>query len=185
MDQDNPLFFGKNLFTLELKVPELLELAAWMERTGAEYYRYLSEQTQDYPTKKFFLRLMGMEHEHELHIRKLYQEAASKELDYFGEEEGVTGRDFLQRVRKAALKKVWPGGFDPTMEVKDKFEIRESLQMALDAEKNSAALYHYLGKFKLYGPARDCIDRLKKDEQGHIRDIIDVMQKLPNGEIGA
>lgn len=183
MDQDNPLFFGKNLFTLELKTSDLLELAAWMERTGAEYYRYLSEQTDDRDIKKFFLRLMGMEHEHEVHIRKLYQEAANRQLDYFGEDEGITGREFLKRVRKAALKKVWPGGFNPTMEITGKFEIRECLQNALDAEKNSAALYHYLGKFKLYGEARNCIERLKNDELSHIRDIIDVMNRLPKGEI--
>ena len=185
MAQKNPLFFGKNLFTLELQTPELLELAAWMERTGTEYYRYLSDQTGDVQTKRFFLRLVDMESDHELHIRKLYQEAASRQLDYFGEVDDVSGREFLQRVRKAAMKKVWPGGFDPTVEIKEKFDLRGCLENAINAEKNSAALYHYLGKFKLYDDAREVIERLMKDEEVHIRQILTVIERLPQGELEA
>jgi len=50
----------------------------WLERCGAEFYRFLSESQERDGLRRFYLRLMGMEMEHENQILQWLRTAPSE-----------------------------------------------------------------------------------------------------------
>jgi len=166
-----------SIYSIELEADEIVELAIWMERTAVEYYRSMAEIADDEEIKSFFLRLMGMEMNHEKELQSVLVELRGKKVDYMGLETGVSGREFLKMLRKKAQKKIFPKGYEVDEGIDCVDSCDEGLRMALDAERKGYHLYQHLLKFKLYDDARKIVRQLMNDELSHITEIRQIMEK--------
>jgi len=175
-------FGGQNLFSMELAETEMLELGIWLERAGAEYYRFLAQSTSEPRLREFFLRLVGIEWDHEEKMQGIYRDAHERQVESLGREEGLLGRAYLERLQEMAIKKIFPKGFEiPTFEFGPK-PLADSLLAALEAERRSAALFKYLYRFRMHGPARETLLVLYEDERQHISDIEKIMREIETGK---
>jgi rubrerythrin len=165
-------------YYLEFSTKNLLELGIWMEVAGAEYYRHLASKEKNEKIRNFYLRLMGVERQHEDYLRKVYKEVTKEDAEYLGlDEQDLTAREYLLKLREVARNKI----FGPNFDVPDPDKItceEDCLNAALEAEMQSVALYKYLSRFKLYGKAKEVVQKLKQDEEGHIEDINKIIADL-------
>lgn len=157
---------------------ELLELAAWLERTGVEFYRLLSEELKQGKLRKFFLKLMGMEMEHEKKMRDLLGAVDYQPREKLPFDEDLTGREYFLHLRSLSAKRVFPQGFELFKNL-DRFERPEdALPWARDVEKNMIEILKALRRFKLSPDSLGVIDGLIQEEDRHFNEINEILDSL-------
>jgi len=159
-------------FKLELSPRELLELALWLERCGVEFYRFLAEEQSREKLRGFYLRLMGMEMEHENWIRRMIQslngEFQPRKLAF---DESLTGREYILRFRQAIEEKVFPVGINFLFDLDNFASPRDAIPFAKNIKIKILAIYQLLLGFQLSEPARKIMESLIAEGQEHLQEI--------------
>ena len=164
---------------LDLKPREILELALWLEKTGVEFYRMLSEDeklTED--VRGLFLRLMGMEMEHERLVREWLSEAPPGEHRKLAFDESLTQREYFVHLRALVERRVFPQGFNFLADLDSYQAARDAMPMAINIEQEAIILYQTLAGFQLPYPTQGTVQKIIKEEEDHIKEIKEILAEL-------
>jgi rubrerythrin len=166
IENEPPLAFG-----VELSAREILEVALWLERCGAEFFRFLSESQEHANLRSFYLRLMGMEMEHENRVRQLLQSAPAEKPDKLAFDETLTDREYLSKLKKALEEHVFPVDLN-FITAMDTFTCPEdAVPLALKIKEESHRMYNWLCRFRLSAEAAKVIQSLIAKEEEHLQEI--------------
>jgi rubrerythrin len=169
---------GSGGIGLGLSSREVLELALWLEKAGLEFYRLLSEETKEEPLRNFFLRLMGMELDHQRLIQDMLTAEPLAAAKKAGFDETLTHREFFIHLREMLQKRVFPRSLVFLTEL-DRYKTpRDALAMALALETESVKLYQGLAGFKLPYQSQSTIVRLITEEESHIEEVNKIIESL-------
>ena len=147
---------------------EVFEMAEEIERNGARFYREAATKAVAREVKEMFLGMASMEDGH----LRVFQEMRKSLTE---EEKGETVYDpyneaslYLQAL---ADTKGFEGMKSPTQKLTGKESVRELLEIAIEAEKNSVLYYVGLKDLVPVGAGRDKVEEVIREEIRHIADL--------------
>lgn len=147
----------------------ILALAYAMENGLGEFYQSLAGQTEDGELQRAFDQLAGFEEKHKLVIYHLYKELYPES----------TGAEEL--INMATVKAVEGGrSAGEILAGQSSFETaRQALELAMSIEAQALDLYmRYAAKAETEN-ARALLRNLAKEENGHLRALATLMDRLP------
>ncbi|MBW2088763.1 MAG: ferritin family protein [Deltaproteobacteria bacterium] len=139
---------------------DVFEMAEQLERNGAKFYRTAAENVSDPKSKKLLIELAEMEDEHEKTFASLRADLTEgeKTITVFDpEDESVLYLRALADTRVFFKKKI------------DISSMKEILKAAIVAEKDSIVFYLGLKDFVPDRLGKNRLDKIIKEEMGHIR----------------
>jgi len=145
---------------------EILEIAQEIERNGAEFYRRAAEQTTNPKAHHLLLTLAAMEDEH-LEVFASLGEALEQLWDPDFDVDGQAG----QYLRAVADGRVFNTKERPAEQLGGSESAEDILRVAIALEKESVVFYQGIRQMVLDPVARDRVDRIIREELGHIADL--------------
>ncbi|MGD2029371.1 MAG: ferritin family protein [Desulfobacterales bacterium] len=139
---------------------DVFEMAEQLERNGAKFYRTAAENVSDPKSKKLLIELAEMEDEHEktfTSLRADLTEAEKMPTVFDPEDESVLYLRALADTRVFFKKEI------------DVSSMKEILKAAIVAEKDSIVFYLGLKDFVPDQLGKNRLDKIIKEEMGHIR----------------
>ena len=139
---------------------DVFEMAEQLERNGAKFYRTAAENVPDTRSKKLLIELAAMEDEHEktfASLRADLTEAEKTTTVFDPEDESALYLRALADTRVFFKKKI------------DISSMEEILKAAIVAEKDSIVFYLGLKDFVPDQLGKNRLDKIIKEEMGHIR----------------
>jgi rubrerythrin len=139
---------------------DVFEMAEQLERNGAKFYRTAAENVSDPRSKKLLIELAEMEDEHEKTFASLkadLTEAEKTRTVFDPEDESALYLRALADTRVFFKKKI------------DISSMEEILKAAIVAEKDSIVFYLGLKDFVPDQLGKNRLDKIIKEEMGHIR----------------
>jgi len=139
---------------------DVFEMAEELERNGAKFYRTAAENVSDPRSKKLLIELAEMEDEHEKTFASLrvdLTEAEKTTTVFDPEDESALYLRALADTRVFFKKKI------------DISSMEEILKAAIVAEKDSIVFYLGLKDFVPDQLGKNRLDKIIKEEMGHIR----------------
>ena len=139
---------------------DVFEMAEQLERNGAKFYRTAAENVSDPKSKELLIELAAMEDEHEktfASLRADLSEAEKTTTVFDPEHESDLYLRALADTRVFFKKKI------------DISSMTEILKAAIVAEKDSIVFYLGLKDFVPDQLGKDRLDKIIKEEMGHIR----------------
>jgi rubrerythrin len=139
---------------------EVFEMAEQLERNGAKFYRTAAENVSDPKSKKLLIELAEMEDEHEKTFASLRADLTEGEKTttvFDPEDESVLYLRALADTQVFFKKKI------------DISSMKEILKAAIVAEKDSIVFYLGLKDFVPDRLGKNRLDKIIKEEMGHIR----------------
>ncbi len=165
---------GMGFLTGEESPKQILTLAYAMENGLGEFYQSLAEQTQNAGLKSAFAQLAGFEEKHKLVVYHLFKELCPESVG-------------IEDLAKLATVKAIEGGksAEEILAETSGFETaRQALEMAMSIEAQALDLYmRFAGKAQTEN-ARTVLRDLAKEEQGHLRALATLMDRLPEQRDG-
>ncbi|HUT52415.1 MAG TPA: ferritin family protein [bacterium] len=171
-------FVDPTRINLGLSSREFLEMALWLEKAGIEFYRLLSEEAKEESLRIFFLRLIGMELDHQRLIQDMLTAEPLIEAKKAGFDETLTHREFFVHLRGMLQKKVFPQSLEFLTELDRYKSPRDALDQALAIETESIKLYKNLAEFKLPYKSQSTIAKLIAEEESHIEEINKIIESM-------
>jgi rubrerythrin len=157
---------------------EIFEMAEQIERNGARFYRDAAAQVPDKQTKAFLESLGEMEDIH-LTIFSAMRSELTKNVDeiitYDPDDQGA---QYLQAMADARGTE---GRISVAQPLTGKESLEEILQIALNAEKNSVCFYIGLKNLSPSDTGKEQVDRIIKEEMGHIAILQTKLTALNDG----
>ena len=154
--------------SVEFNADEVFEMAEEIERNGAKFYREAASNAAGREVKEMFLSMASMEDGH----LRTFQEMRKSLSE---EEKGETAFDpydeaslYLQAL---ADSKGFEGMKSPTQKLTGKESVKELLEIAIGAEKNSVLYYVGLKDLVPAEAGRDKIEAIIREEVRHIADL--------------
>ena len=139
---------------------DVFEMAEQLERNGAKFYRTAAENVSDPKSKKLLIELAEMEDEHEKTFASLRADLTKAEKTptvFDPENEAVLYLRALADTQVFFKKKI------------DISSMKEILKAAIVAEKDSIVFYLGLKDFVPDHLGKNRLDKIIKEEMGHIR----------------
>ena len=147
---------------------EVFEMAEEIERNGARFYREAASKAANAEIKQMFLNMASMEDGH----LRTFQEMRKNLTE---QEKGETAFDpyneaslYLQAL---ADSKGFEGMKSPTQKLTGHESVRELLEIAIGAEKNSVLYYVGLKDLVPAEAGRDKIEAIIREEVRHVADL--------------
>jgi rubrerythrin len=150
--------------SISFNVDEIFEMAEQIEQNGAGFYREAARKTGDKTTQKMFMNLASMEDGH----LKIFQDMR-KQLDASDKEPTTFDPDDQAALYLQAMADSHgiEGKKDRQTKLTGSETIREILEIAVNAEKNSIVFYTALRDI-VSAAGRDMVDSIIAEELGHL-----------------
>lgn len=161
--------------SISFNADEVFEMAEEIERQGAKFYNEASKMAPTEEMKKFFLELSGMEAKHLkifADMRKQLSEDEKTTTTYDPDNEAAL---YLKTMADA---KGWEGRISPTQKFTGEESMKEVIEIALNAEKESVVFYYGLKSMVSEGAGRDKIEQIILEELSHIRTLLQYLKDL-------
>jgi len=169
---------NESAVNIELSARELLEVAVLLERKGVEFYRMISEMLEQSEARSFFLKLMGMELEHERKLTGMLEMTDKDAINKTPFDDSMSMREYFLKLKSLAVSKVFPEGFELFDRLENPGSLEDALELAIEVENKSTALYQRLSRFKLPADARDIVQRLIEEEESHLSEVSRIYRSL-------
>ncbi|MBN1796275.1 MAG: ferritin family protein [Sedimentisphaerales bacterium] len=159
---------------ISFNADEIFEMAEEIERKGAKFYHKAAQKAPDSDTKDFFNSMAGMEENHLKifkEMRKELSDAEKGQTVYDPEDEAIL---YLKAMADA---KGWEGMITPTKEFTGNESMKEIIEIALNSEKESVVFYYGLKSMVPAQAGRDKVEKIIKEELGHIRILLGYLEK--------
>ena len=154
--------------SIAFNADEVFEMAEQIERSAAKFYRQAATKAPERSTRDLFLRLAGMEDGHQ----RTFQEMRRALSD---QEKGGTTFDpegeaslYLQAL---ADDRGFEGKRNRMEELTGEESMRELLEIAIDAEKNSILYYVGLKPLVSERAGKDMVEAIIREEVLHAADL--------------
>ncbi len=143
-----------------LTMQQALERAIEAERQGGAFYKMLANMTDDADARRFLLEMAGEEEQHAATLLAMAQGEQSGDVDWTrilamadsNDERRSTGDE-------------------------DDMDLREAVEMALEAEKHAAYIYACMGT-QTEGEVQELFTQLALTEQHHAEILEEMLVKL-------
>ncbi len=173
---------GRQLFSnpgvgmsIVFNAKEIFEIAIQIERNGNLFYTRASEKTSNQDVKKMFASLAEMEKKHELAFEELGAGLKGKETEltaYDPDDETILYLRAFASGHVFDLKENLASFFS------GKENTREIVKKAISLEKDSIVFYLGLEDLVPEDLGRDKVERIIREEKGHIRILSDMLDAL-------
>lgn len=160
---------------ISFNADEVFEMAEEIERQGARLYKEVSKMAPTEEMKKFFLELTEMEAKHLkifADMRKQLSEQEKTTTTYDPDNEAAL---YLKTMADA---KGWEGRISPTQKFTGKESMKEVVEIALNAEKESVVFYYGLKSMVPEEAGRDKIEQIIMEELSHIRTLLEYLKDM-------
>jgi len=154
--------------SMAFNADEVFEMAEEIERNGARFYREAAAKAPNREIKEMFLGMASME---DAHLRTFHE----MREDLTEQEKGETAFDpyneatlYLQAL---ADSKGFEGMKSSTQKLTGKESVRELLEIAIGAEKNSVLYYVGLKDLVPAEAGRERIEAIIREEVRHVADL--------------
>ena len=161
--------------SITFNADEIFEMAEQIERNGAKFYREAAANASDADVKAMLLDLATMEDGHELTFSQMRKElsAEEKESNIFDPDNEVA-----QYLQTMADFHGTEGKVSPTEKLTGNESLREVLEIALQAEKNSIAFYVGIKDMVSAKSGKDKVQAIIIEEMAHVSTIGGKLQTL-------
>ncbi len=160
---------------LTFNADKIFEMAEEIERNGAKFYREAAKKAADKDTEKLLLDLAAMEDGHLLTFQEMRKGLAGREkeeLIYDPDNEALRYLQVMADSRGTEGKK------SLTEKLAGTETIRQILEIAVDAEKNSIVFYSGIKDFVPPRAGRDKVEAVIKEEFSHITTLKEKLNAL-------
>ena len=155
--------------SITFNADEIFEMAVEIERNGDRFYRDASEKATDDSVRRMLLDMSAMEKEHLAifeQMRKELRDEHKEATTFDPDNEGVL---YLQAMADA---RGMEGRKSPTEELSGEESLKEIIEIALEAEKESVVFYSGVRSLVPAGKNREKVDEIIKEELSHIRFLL-------------
>lgn len=163
----------------DFNADEVFEIAEQIERNGVRFYREAAENISDASVHSLFLDLAAMEAEHEKVFASMRADLADEEREHtVFDPEGEAALYLRALADFQVFGKEEEENFILSGDLIEQEKIRKILKAAIGLEKES--IVFYLGMKELVPTkfGKDKIDKIIKEEMGHIRFLSGLQKKL-------
>jgi len=154
---------------------EIFEMAEEIERNGAKFYRQASEKGSTDEMKKFFNNMATMEDRHLKIFEQMRQELSSDEKGRTVYDPHDESAQYLQTM---ADGHGYEGRISPTLDLTGSESMKEVVEIALNAEKDSVIFYYGLKSLVPEKAGRDKIEKIILEELGHITTLLKYLKDV-------
>lgn len=147
---------------------EVFEMAEEIEQNGAKFYREAAAKTANREVKETFLTMASMEDGHLRTFREMRKTLTEQEKGETAYDPYNEASLYLQAL---ADSKGFEGMRSPTQKLTGKESVRELLEIAVEAEKNSVLYYIGLKNLVPAEAGRDRIEGIIREEIRHVADL--------------
>ena len=161
--------------SISFNADEVFEMAEEIERRAAKFYSEASKKAPTDEMKEFFIELSGMEAKHLkifADMRKQLTEDQKATTTYDPDSEAVL---YLQAMADA---KGWEGRISPTQKLSGKESMKQVIEIALNAEKESVVFYYGLKSMVSERAGREKIEQIIMEELSHIRTLLEYLKNM-------
>jgi rubrerythrin len=160
---------------ISFNADEVFEMAEEIERQASKFYSEASKKASSKELKNFFIELSGMEAKHLkifADMRKQLSEQEKTTTTYDPDNEAAL---YLKTMADA---KGWEGRISPTQKFTGKESMKEVIEIALNAEKESVVFYYGLKSMISEGAGRDKVEHIIIEELSHIRTLLEYLKDM-------
>ncbi len=154
--------------TMAFNADEVFEMAEEVERNGAKFYREVAAKAPDRKMKDMFLGLAGMEDGHLRTFREMRAALSDQEKGGTTFDPDNEAALYLQAMADA---KGFEGMRSPTEKLTGKESMRELLEIAIEAEKNSVMFYVGIKSMVAARAGKDKVEGIIREEVGHVAQL--------------
>ena len=159
--------------SITFNASEVFEMAEEMERNGAKFYKKAAENASNEQTKKMLLTMANMENKHLITFQKMREELCDKEKEPTVFDPDNQSVLYLQAMADAHG---YEGKISPTKELSGNETIKEIIEIALNAEKESVVFYFGLKSMVPVNAGRDKIEAIILEELSHITTLLEQLK---------
>ena len=160
---------------ISFNADEIFEMAEEIERQGARFYSEASKMAPTEEMKKFFLELTEMEAKHLKIFADMRKELSEEEKTTTTYDPDNEAALYLKTMADA---KGWEGRISPTQKLTGKEPMKEVIEIALNAEKESVVFYYGLKSMVSKEAGRDKVEQIIMEELSHIRTLLEYLKDM-------
>ena len=157
---------------------EILEMAIQIERNGAKFYRTAGTNATDPSIKSLFDELAAMEVQHQATFSNILKEVTAKGTTAAVFDPDEQGALYL---RAMVDGKVFDIKTDPSSKLTGKESLGQILNIAIGLEKESIVFYVGIKEMIREKSDKEHIDRIIREEMGHITILADALVLVKKG----
>ena len=163
----------------DFNADEIFEMAEQIERNGEEFYRKMAESISDTQVSQFFLNLAAMEKEHEKVFASMRADLSDQDrkLTVF-DPEGEAALYLRALADLQVFGREEKKDFILSGDLPEQDRILKNLRAALGLEKESIVFYLGMKELVPENLGKNKIDKIIKEEMGHIRLLYGFQKKL-------
>jgi rubrerythrin len=154
---------------------EIFEMAEEIERNGAKFYSQASEKAPTDDMKKFFNNMANMEEHHLKIFEQMRQELSSEEKGQTVYDPNDESAQYLQTMAEGHG---YEGRISPTQDLTGSESMKEVIEIALNAEKDSVVFYYGLKSLVPEKAGRDKIEKIILEELSHITTLLKYLKDV-------
>jgi len=156
---------------------EVFEMAERIEHSAARFYREAATKAPERTMKEMFLRLAGMEDRHEHVFHEMRQTLSDQEKGGTTFDPEGEATLYLQAM---ADDRGFEGMRSRMEKLTGRETMRELLEIAIDAEKNSILYYVGLKPLVPNSAGQDKVETIIREEVSHAADLRRQLAALPS-----
>jgi rubrerythrin len=165
----------------DFNADEVFEMAEQIERNGVKFYREAAENISDASVRQLFLDLAAMEAEHEKVFASIRGDLADEEREpTVFDPEGEAALYLRALADLQLFDKEAEEDFILSEDLPEQDRIRKILRAAIGLEKESIVFYLGMRELVPVKSGKDKIDKIIREEMGHIRLLSGLQKKLLN-----
>jgi rubrerythrin len=154
----------------DFNADEVFKMAEQIERNGVSFYLEAAENISDTSVRPLFLDLAAMEVEHEKVFASMRADLSDEEREpAIFDPEGEAALYLRALADLQVFVKEVEGNFILPADLTEQEKIRKILQAAICLEKESIVFYLGIKELVPAKAGKDKIDKIIKEEMGHIR----------------
>jgi rubrerythrin len=163
----------------DFNADEVFEMAEQIERNGVRFYREAAENISDASVRPVFLDLAAMEAEHEKVFASMRADLPDEEREpMVFDPEGEAALYLRALADLQVFGKEGEEDFILSWDLTEQEKIRKILRSAIGLEKESIVFYLGIKELVSARYGKDKIDKIIKEEMGHIRLLSGLRKKL-------
>ena len=161
--------------SITFNASEVFEIAEEMERNGAKFYKKAAEKASDGQTKIMLLTMADMENGHLKTFQRMREELSNREKEPIVFDPDNQSVLYLQAMADAHG---YEGKISPTKELTGNETIKEIIEIALNAEKESVVFYFGLKSMMPSNAGREKVEAIIFEELGHITIMLEKLKSV-------
>ncbi|MFA5423663.1 MAG: ferritin family protein [Phycisphaerae bacterium] len=161
--------------SISFNADEVFEMAEEIERQAVKFYSEAAQKATSDDMKRFFIQMSGMEAKHVKIFADMREHLTDEERAETTYDPDNEAAQYLQTMADA---KGWEGRVTPTQKFTGKESMKEVIEIALNAEKESVVFYYGIKSLVPEKAGRDKLEQIIMEELSHIRILLEYLKEV-------